>query len=151
MAKCTVNFPDELCAELTTLAARTDEVIFSAREAGGEVALDAVRGKLKNSIGKGESSQSTGELQAALGLTKPRVARNGICNIKVGFDEPRSYQNPPKRKRSYNERTNAMIANVLEYGKHNQPPRPFLKPAKAACRERVISAMREVFDKELKA
>ena len=44
---------------------------------------------------------------------------------------------------------NALIANVLEYGKHGQPPKPFLKPAKAASRSACIEAMKNKFNDEI--
>ncbi len=49
------------------------------------------------------------------------VTREGNHNIKVGFAEPRSGGG-----------SNAKLANILEYGKHGQPAKPFLKPAKSA-------------------
>ena len=45
--------------------------------------------------------------------------------------------------------SNAMLANVLEYGKHGQPPRPILKPAKAASRKPCVEAMEAAMKKEL--
>ena len=53
------------------------------------------------------------------------------------------------RKRSYKERTNAMIANVLEYGKHGQPAKPFLKPAKSASKNACIEAMKAKLESEM--
>jgi len=103
-------------------------------------ALQTVRSKLNDSIGRGNktNSRSTGELAAALGVSPARIDRNGNANVKIGFKEPRS-----------GGKSNAMIANVLEYGKHGQPPRPFLKPAKAASRASVITAMEQKLDEEL--
>jgi hypothetical protein len=42
-----------------------------------------------------------------------------------------------------------MLANILEYGKHNQPPRPFLRPAKTASRKAAISAMSARLQQEI--
>ena len=63
---------------------------------------------------------------------------DGILNVKVGFAEPRS-----------DGGSNAKIANIIEYGKHGQPPKPFLKPAKTATRDSCAAAMRQVFDEEV--
>ena len=40
-------------------------------------------------------------------------------------------------------------ANILEYGKHGQPAKPFLKPAKTASRQECIDAMTKVLDEEV--
>lgn len=152
MAKCNVNFPTEICGSLASLEAKTDAVIFEALQAGGNVALDAIKAKLSDVVGKNikHESRSTGELKASLGLTQPRISYNGVCNIKVGFSEPRRNQISSNGKRKYREQTNAMIATVLEYGRSGQSHKPFLKPALKACKDKVVAAMGEVFDKELK-
>ena len=122
MAKCTVELPDEFLVKLSRLGKRSDEIAEKALQAGGEVMLDKVRENLASVVGQGENSRSTGELQASLGLTPVLVDRDGNSNIKVGFAEPRSDGD-----------SNAKIANILEYGRHGQPARPFLKPAKTAA------------------
>jgi hypothetical protein len=58
--------------------------------------------------------------------------------VKVGFDEPRK-----------DGESNAKIANILEYGKSGQPPKPFLKPAKTASRNACIEAMKKKLDEEI--
>ena len=44
----------------------------------------------------------------------------------------------------------AKIANIIEYGKHNQPARPFLKPTKSSSRKPCKEAMIRTFEEELK-
>ena len=67
---------------------------------------------------------------SALGVSPAKIDREGNYNVKVGFAEPRS-----------DGRSNAMIANVLEYGKSGQPAKPFLKPAQTSSRKACTSAM----------
>ena len=43
-----------------------------------------------------------------------------------------------------------MIANVLEYGKTGQSPRPFVRPARVASKKPAIEAMKSKFDEEIK-
>lgn len=140
MAKCTVELPDEFLVKLSRLGKRSDEIAEKALQAGGEVMLDKVRENLASVVGQGENSRSTGELQASLGLTPVLVDRDGNSNIKVGFAEPRSDGD-----------SNAKIANILEYGRHGQPARPFLKPAKKAsaneCKQRMIQTLEEEISK----
>jgi len=120
----------------------TDNVIDQALEAAGNIALGHVRGNLSGVL----SGESTGELMGSLGVTPVKLDNVGSANVKVGFNEPRRVQNKAKGKRSYKTRTNAMIANVLEHGKHNQPPRPFMAPARAASEGPCIAAMESKFE-----
>ncbi len=121
-------------AKISRLEERTDEIIPKVLEAGGEVVLDRVRSNLSAVL----SGESTGELEQALGVSPAKLDKNGKYNVKVGFDEPRR-----------NGSSNAMIANVIEYGKHGQPPKPFLKPAKSASRTPAIEAMKQKLDEEM--
>jgi hypothetical protein len=119
---------------IARLESRTDDIIPKVLQAGGEVVLEQVRSNLNSVL----SGTSTGELEGALGLTPAKIDRKGNWNAKVGFDEPRR-----------DGKSNAMIASVLENGKHGQPPRPFLKPAKSAARGPAIEAMKRKLESEI--
>lgn len=140
MAKATMRMPDDFQKKLTKLGEKTDEIVSKVLESGGEVVLDKVKKNLKSVIGSGtkEESRSTGELISSLGLSPTKLDRNGNYNVKIGFSEPRSDGD-----------SNAKIANILEYGKSGQPPKPFLKPAKSASRKACIDAMKMEFEKEV--
>ena len=133
MAKLTVTLPSEFEERLSRLADKTDEIVPKVLQAGGEVVLEKVKSNLQSVL----SGESTGELARSLGLSPAKVNRNGGHDIKVGFNEPRS-----------DGKANAMIASVLEYGKHNQPPRPFMKPARTQSRKACIEAMERKFKEE---
>jgi HK97 gp10 family phage protein len=132
--------PEDFLAKISALGSKTDEIVPKVLAAGGEVVLAKVKINLQAAIGKGTKypSRSTGELVDALGVSQPRQDRNGNFNVKVGFSEPRR-----------DGGSNALIASVLEYGKHNQPPRPFLKPAKSAAKSACIAAMRQKLEEEI--
>lgn len=140
MGKVQVKMPEEFLLRLSRLGDRTDEIIPKVLEAGGEVVLDKVRANLAAVVGRDtkEESRSTGELVSALGLSPAKLDRDGNYNVKVGFAEPRR-----------DGRSNAMVANVLEYGKSGQPAKPFLKPAKSATRAPCIEAMKNAFEREV--
>lgn len=116
MAKAQVKLPENFLTRLSRLGDRTDEIIPRVLEAGGEVVLDKVRANLAAVVGRDtkEESRSTGELVSALGLSPAKLDRDGNYNVKVGFAELRR-----------DGRSNAMVANVLEYGKSGQPAKPF--------------------------
>jgi len=150
MAKVEVKMPEDFLLRLSKLGDKTDEIVESCLEAGSEVVLSKVRSNLSSVIGGGTKypSESTGELEASLGVTPVKVDNKGVHNVKIGFNEPRRRQYAAKGKRSYYTITNAMIANVIEHGKHGQPPKPFLKPARTSSRKPAIEAMKQKLDEE---
>jgi HK97 gp10 family phage protein len=164
MAKVEIKMPEELLLKVSRLGSKTDEIVEKVLEAGGEVVLAKVKSNLAAVVGQGtkKKSRSTGELERSLGLSPVLFDRKTDGhNIKVGFNEPRKKQTEPKQyhvnrrtgksvaSRGYYEVTNAMIANILEYGRHGQPPRPFLKPARSASRKACIEAMKAKFEEEV--
>lgn len=140
MAKATLKMPDDFLMKLSRLGEKTDEIIPRVLKAGGEVVEAKVKSNLQSVIGNGtkEDSRSTGELVSALGVSSARQDRDGNFNVKVGFSEPRT-----------DGKSNAMVAGVLEYGKHGQPPKPFLKPAKTASKKACVDAMNATFEEEV--
>ena len=140
MAKVDIKMPDEFLEKLSKLGAQTDEISERVLEAGGEVVLANIRSNLSSVVGKDTKvdSRSTGELERSLGMSKARVDRNGNHNIKIGFAEPRS-----------DGGSNAKIANILEYGRHGQPAKPFLKPAKSSSKSACEAAMKQKLEEEI--
>lgn len=140
MAKVNIRMPEEFLLRLSRLGERTDEIAERALKTGGKVVIEKVRSNLRSVIGRDtqEESRSTGELLGSFGVSPAGVDNKGMHNVKIGFAEPRS-----------DGKSNAMIANVLEYGRSGQPPRPFLKPAKSASRKPCEEAMKAVFEQEL--
>lgn len=139
MAKADFKLPDEFLTKLSRLGADMDSVAEKVLEAGGEIVLERVRGNLSAVVGSGTKyeSRSTGELVRSLGLSPVKLNREGNHDIKIGFSEPRA-----------DGESNAKLANILEYGKHGQPAKPFLKPAKTASQEACIRKMEEVLEEE---
>ena len=140
MAKMNIKMPDELLTELSRLGKDADRIAESVLVAGGQVVLAKVKNNLSAVIGSGTSypSRSTGELESALGLSPVRLGKSGNHDIKIGFSEPRS-----------GGESNAKIANILEYGKHGQAAKPFMKPAKSASQSACREAMKKKFDEEV--
>ena len=134
MARATWEMPEDFMEKVSRLADQTDVIVPKVLEAGGKVVLETVRSHLHSVL----SGDSTGELERSLGLSPVRLDRNGNPDIKVGFSEPRS-----------DGGSNAKLANILEHGKHGQPPRPFLKPAKIASRGPATEAMVAKLEEEI--
>ena len=140
MAKVDLKMPNDFLEKISKLGKQSDEISERVLEAGGEVVLAKVRSTLSSVVGKDTKidSRSTGELEKSLGITKARVDRNGNHNIKIGFAEPRSDGD-----------SNAKIANILEYGRHGQPAKPFLKPAKTSSKSACEAAMKQKLEEEI--
>ena len=142
MARVEMKMPEDFLLKVSRLNEKTDEILPRVLEAGGQVVLERVKSNLSAVIGKGTKvpSRSTGELESALGLSPAKPKRDGSgWDIKVGFAEPRSDGD-----------SNAKIANILEYGKHGQPPKPFLKPAKTQSRKACVETMKSKLDEEVR-
>ena len=139
MARVTIEMPTTLMDQLASTAEKTDSAIPKALEAGGKVVFERMQANLRSAIGRGTKvkSRSTGKLLAALGVSPVKVNDEGNYDVKVGFDENRGDAN------------NAMLANLLEYGKHGQPPKPFLKRTKSSSQTPCIEAMQSVLKEEL--
>ena len=135
-----VKMPEEFLQKLSKLGDQTDDIAASVLEAGGEVVLAKVKSNLAGVIGRDlkKKKRSTGKLLGALGLAPAKVDRDGNSNVKVGFAEPRS-----------DGVSNAKLASIIEYGKHGQPAKPFLKPAKSASKAACIEAMKAKFEEEV--
>ena len=139
MAKVTIKMPTTLMDQLAKAAEKTDAAIPKALEAGGKVVYEKMQANLHAAIGRGTKykSRSTGKLLTALGVSPVKVNDGGNYDVKVGFSEGRGDAN------------NAMLANLLEYGKHGQPPKPFLKRTKSSSQAPCIAAMQSVLKEEL--
>ena len=146
-----IRFDNDFSKKLAALGSHTDAILEKAMSAGAEAALPIVRAELQGAISGDtkEPSRSTGELVNSLGISPVMVDNKGITNVKIGFSEPRRHQYIAKKKRSYYTVTNAMIANVLEYGKHGQPPRPWLKRAQTQATKVFRAKAQEIIDKEV--
>ncbi len=139
MARVTIKMPTDLMDQLARAAEKTDSAIPKALEAGGKVVFEKMQANLRSAIGRGVKykSRSTGKLLAALGVSPVKVNDGGNYDVKVGFAEGRGNV------------SNAMLANLLEYGKSGQPPKPFLKQTKSSSQKPCVEAMESVLKEEL--
>ena len=140
MAKADIKMPDEFLEKLAHLTKDEDGMAERVLEAGAQIVEAKVRSNLAGVIGRGtkKESRSTGQLLSSLGTSSVKLDRDGNHNIKIGFAEPRRDGD-----------SNAKIANILEYGRHGQPAKPFLKPAKSASKAAAVEAMKRKLEEEV--
>jgi len=138
VGRITIKMPTEFMDQLAKAAEKTDTAIPKALEAGGKVVFDTMKTNLRSAIGRDTKypSRSSGKLLAALGVSPVKLNDEGNYDVKVGFSEDR-------------EVSNAKLANILEYGKHGQPPKPILKPTRRSSRKPCIEAMQATLKEEL--
>ena len=146
-----IRFDNDFSKKLAALGAHSDEILEKAMAAGAEAALPTVRECLQSVIGRGNKypDRSTGEMVNSLGTSPVKVDSKGVVNVKIGFNEPRKRQYISKKTGNPTEVTNGFIANVLENGKHGQPPRPWLKRAKTQATKVFRAKAQEIIDKEV--
>ena len=139
MAKISIRMPTAFMDQLAKASEKTETAIPKALEAGGKVVFEKMQANLRSAIGRNtkHKSRSTGKLLSALGVSPVKVNDGGNYDVKVGFEENRGNV------------SNAMLANLLEYGKHGQPPKPFLKQTKSSSQKPCVEAMESVLKEEL--
>ena len=136
MAKMTVKGLDKYMAKLNTLEnSKAEAIIKKGVEDGADIVADRARANLNRVL----SGTSTGALAGSLGIS-PVDNRDGYINAKVGFDGKDSKGT-----------SNAMKANMLEYGTRRQPARPFMKPAATATRSAVKAKMAESIERDIES
>lgn len=142
MAKCEIKMPDDFLLSLSKLGDKLDTAAPKALKKGGEVVLRHMQQNLKSVIGKDTKypSRSKGDLEESLGITPALQDRNGNWNIRVGIGDSKDRNGVP----------NALKAQVLEYGKSGQRPKPWMKPAKRKAKREMEQTMKGVLEREVK-
>ena len=134
MARVQIKLPNDFIDALDSASSLIDNSAEQVLKAGANIVEPRMRSNLSAAIGSStkQPSRSTGQLAKALGTAPVKVNSRGDYNVKVGFAENRD-----------DGRANALIANVLEHGRSNQPARPFLAPARSQTRRAAITAMKQ--------
>lgn len=136
MAKLQISMPEDFLERISKLGNGFDEVAKRALEEGAKPIRDQAEQNLRQVVGKDTKykSRSKGELVNAVGITPPLQDRDGNWNIKIGVGDSVDSRGVP----------NALKAQVLEYGKLGQPPKPWLKPARTKARRIAMAKMEDV-------
>lgn len=134
MARVQIKLPNDFIDALDSANSLIDNSAEQVLKAGANIVEPRMRSNLSAAIGSStkQPSRSTGQLAKALGTAPVKVNSRGDYNVKVGFAENRD-----------DGRANALIANVLEHGRSNQPARPFLAPTRSQTRRAAIDAMKQ--------
>lgn len=141
MARCEIKMPEEFLDKLSKLGDKFDGIAPKVLQSGGKVVLSQMKANLESRIGKDTKypSRSKGDLMASLGITPAMQNRNGEWNIRVGIGDSKDRKGV----------SNALKAQILEYGKSGQKAKPWMKPARRKSRKSAITAMKETLKREL--
>ena len=136
MARMTFNAGDEYARKLSQLSAGSEAIAKKAIYEAADIVADKMREKLKANLDGSE--QSTGALEASLGITPIQTDKDGFINAKIGFD-------------GYDEKgvPNQLKARVMESGSSKIRKRPFVRPAVNATKKAAVEAMQKVVDEEI--
>lgn len=134
MARVQIKLPNDFIDALDSASNIIDNSAEQVLKAGANIVEPRMRSNLSAAISSStkQPSRSTGQLAKALGTAPVKVNSRGDYNVKVGFAENRD-----------DGRANALIANVLEHGRSNQPARPFLAPTRSQTKRAAITAMKQ--------
>lgn len=127
---------EDYTLKLLRMERLSEDIAKKAIEAGADIVANEVRANLNKNLAG--STQSTGALSEALGITPVSQDKNGFWNAKVGFG-------------GYDEKgvPNQLKARVMESGSSKVQKRPFVRPAVIATKKAAQDAMQKVVDEEL--
>lgn len=135
MGKMEINLDNEIIKLGSEDGELPKAMIFNA----APYVFNVLKGNLEKVIGIGKSKNSSGELAASLGMTKIQQDRSGYWNLKIGFGG-----------KDKNGIRNGLKAGVLEHGKSNQAPRPFVAPTVRTVKKQVEVLMQQAIDEEMR-
>lgn len=134
----TVKFKsgDEYAVRLSALGAKSEEIAKRAIYEAAGIVTDRIKSNLRGAV----SSDSSGALVDALGITPMKADGDGGWNLKIGFDGYDAKGVP-----------NQLKARALESGtSRGERKHPFVRPAVSASKGAALAAMRAVIDEETK-
>lgn len=131
---------DELFDDLAAIAELPDEIALEMLQAEAEVVAEAQAAEARAML---SGEYSTGTTASSVTYGKKIIVRDGERVLYV-------YPNGTRKDHGGKRRT-AEVAYVNEYGKHNQPARPFIRTANEKAADPALQAAARVYDEYLKS
>lgn len=138
MADISTSGLDELFDDLAAIAELPDEIALEMLRAEAEVVAEA---QATEAVAMGV--MDTGTTVRSITYGKKLTVRDGERVLYV-------YPNGTRKDHGGKRRT-AEVAYVNEYGKHNQPARPFIRTANEKAADSALQAAARVYDEYLKS
>ena len=150
-SKMTIKAGEDYMRRLSQLGEGSAAIAKKAVYEASGIVADRIRKNLVDNINdpqsaaksgratfKKDGEERTGDLVRSLGITPIKLDKNGILNVKIGFDGYDSRGVP-----------NQLKARVMESGSSTIEPRPFVKPAVKATKKAAEEAMNRVINEEI--
>ncbi len=150
-SKMTIKAGEDYMRRLSQLGEGSGEIAKKAVYEASGIVADRIRKNLVDNINDPQSAaknggsilkksgeKRTGDLVKSLGITPIKLDRNGVLNVKIGFDGYDSRGIP-----------NQLKARVMESGSSTIAPRPFVKPAVKATKKAAEETMNRVINEEI--
>lgn len=142
MGRLDITLPDDLMRRLDRFDEQYEDIVTEMLTEGIQPLAKAAYASYDQTV----SPYATGATRASLGITRVLHAtgskfKSGSFeyDIKFGFGDGKDERGTPY----------ALKGNVLEYGRSNQPPRPWLHPAVRKARAECLSIMEAVCRRRL--
>jgi len=149
MARGKALLPHDFMRKLERIDKDINGITQKVLNQGADFVLPKLKAKARSVVGKGTKypSRSTGEAVDSIGKSPVKKNRRKGIDVKLGVADPRKRQ--PKNARL--PLTNAMLLNIIEYGKKavDQPPKPIVRPIEAQYKDQTLSLMARELDKEV--
>ena len=139
MAKFIPDNAQELLKQIAQLKSDSEAVCDKMLEAGGEVAFNAIKAKIPTHWDVAKKSKTLTKVKK-----RKKTGDKYIRVIFKGYDRTKISKSYPKGV------PNSLKVAVYEYGKPNQPARPFIRPAMQSAETEITAAMQNVYDEEVK-
>lgn len=140
--KLDVKLPKELIQKTQALSDNIENIEDKMLEAATDILVPEVKKNLGKSItGKYE----TGVLRESVAVRKTRTKKEKSNTVYFKGQVIRKFKNGKTQKVP-----NDLKAAVLEFGKKDQPPRPFMRPAMNAKKAEILNTMENVYNREIK-
>ncbi len=135
MAKFAFKAGEEYAIKLSRMDYNSEEIAKKAIYGAVEIVANKIKSNLQGVL----SSEATGDMTEAFGVTPIERDGQGNWNAKIGFD-------------GYDHKgvPNQLKARAMESGTSTQPKKPFVRPALNATKKQAQARMAEIIDEEYK-
>lgn len=157
LAKMTIKGPESYMSQLSKLGKASLEICSNAVRIGGGIVADEIRKELDNLPDEkfkklqpgdqfsGVPKGTKKDLIDSFGISPLSTDRDGIINVKIGFDGYGSY---PTKKYPKGV-PNALVARAIESGSSVRTKIPFVRKAVNRSKKRAIEEMGKSIESDL--
>lgn len=157
MAKIDVKGPESYMAQLSKLGKESIKICENAVRIGGGIVADEIRKEIESlpeekfrKLQPGDNFTGTSkgvkkDLIESFGISPLGKDRDGVINVKIGFDGYGSY---PTKKYPKGV-PNALVARAIESGSSVRQKTPFVRKAVNRSKKRAIEEMGKSIESDL--